>query len=576
MPTPKLHFSFWTIPLMALAACAQTQVKAPAAGDAKAETKAEARKPDLPKQDLTAQTLYQYLVGEMALQRGQPELAAEALLDLAKNTRDPRLAQRATEFAVHARQPGQAVEAAELWHSLDPESSQATQAAGALLLNSGHLNEARPYLEKVLAGKQDGHATGFLHLGQLLARQRDRAAVLELVRELAKPYPDSAEAHFAVAQAAWSADRRDESLMELGLAERLSPGWEMAALFHGQVLQRGSPGEALTFYSAFLGNHPAAKDVRLAYARLLVGEKQYHQARAQFQRVMQDAPNNAEVAFAIGLLAMEENDFESAETYLKQALANGYKDEDMVRYYLGQIAEERKHWEDAAKWYDSVGSGEHFLDARIRHAGLQAKQGKLGQARQSLQQTAAQNNQQRAQLIQAEAQLLREAKRYQDTYDLLDKGLEKLPNHPDLLYDHAMAAEKLDKLDVMEKDLRRLIQLKPDNAHAYNALGYTLAERGVRLDEARELVEKALSLTPDDPFIMDSLGWVYFRLGQHAKAIESLRQALKLRPDPEIAAHLGEVLWVQGQRDEARKVWRDALKQTPDNEALRDVMQKFK
>lgn len=571
MPTPKLRFSFWVIPL-ALAACAQTPVMVPVVSDTKTET----RKQDLPKHDLTSQMLYQYLVGEMALQRGQPALASEALLDLAKNTRDPRLAQRATEFAVHARQPDQAVEAAELWHSLDPESTQATQATAALLLNSGRLNEARPYLEKVLAGKEAGHATGFLHLGQLLARQRDRAAVLELVRELAKPYPDRAEAHFAVAQAAWSADRRDESLAELGLAERLSPGWENAALFRGQVLQRGSPAEALAFYATFLGDYPAAKDVRLAYARLLVGEKQYHQARAQFQRVMQDAPNNAEVAFAIGLLAMEENDFESAETYLKQALANGYKDEDMVRYYLGQVMEERKRWDDAAKWYDSVGSGEHYLDARIRHAGLQAKQGKLESARRLLRETAAPNNQQRAQLIQAEAQLLREAKRYQETYDLLGTGLEKLPNHPDLLYDHAMAAEKLDKLDVMEKDLRRLIQLKPDNAHAYNALGYTLAERGVRLDEARELVEKALALTPEDPFIMDSLGWVYFRLGQHAKAIEALRQAFRLRPDPEIAAHLGEVLWAEGLRDEARKVWRDALKQTPDNEALRDVMQKFK
>ncbi|MEN6584754.1 MAG: tetratricopeptide repeat protein, partial [Sulfuricella sp.] len=171
---------------------------------------------------------------------------------------------------------------------------------------------------------------------------------------------------------------------------------------------------------------------------------------------------------------------------------------------------------------------------------------------------------------------LREARMYQDAFDVLGKGMEKLPNNPELLYDHAMAAEKLDKLDVMEKDLRHLIQLKPDNAHAYNALGYTFAERGIRLPEARDLVEKAAALAPEDAFIMDSLGWVYFRLGQPAKALEILRHALELSHDPEIAAHLGEVLWSQGQHDEARSVWQSALKQSPENEALRNVMQKFK
>ncbi len=572
MSTLKLEYSLSIVSLLALVACAPTPAKVPP----RSETHAEAKKPVLPNQELSAQALYQYLVGEVALQRGQPQLAVEALLDLAKNTRDPRLAQRATETAVQARQAGQATEAAALWQALDPTSSQATQAAAALLLNGGRLNEARPYLEKIIAGADGDRASGFLHLNQMLSRQHDRVAVLELVQKLAGPYPESAEAHFAVAQAAWNASRRDEALAELEQVDRLRPGWEPAALFRGQMLQPLAPAQALEFYRTFLRDYPKSKEVRLTYARLLVSEKQYTQARAQFQRVMEDAPNNAEVSFAIGLLASQENDFEAAETYLRQALANGYKDEDMARFYLGQVAEERKHLDEAAAWYEKVGQGEHYLNARIRYAGLLAKQGKLDAARSHLQSVQPQNNQQRALLIQAEAQLLREAKRHEETFDLLARGLEKLPNHPDLLYDHAMAAERLDKLDVMEKDLRHLIQLKPDNAHAYNALGYSLAERGIRLEEARELVEKALSLAPDDPFIMDSLGWVHFRLGQHGKAVEYLRQALTLRPDPEIAAHLGQVLWAQGLHEEARKVWQSALKQAPESEALRDVMQKFK
>lgn len=572
MSTLKLEYSVSIAFLLALAACAPAPVKI----SPPIEPRVEAKKPALPNQELTAQALYQYLLGEVAMQRGQPQLAAEALLDLAKSTRDSRLAQRATETAILAREAGQATEAAALWQALDPASSHAIQAAAILLVSGGRLDEARPYLEKIVAGEGGERASGFLHLNQMLSRQHDRVAVLELVQKLAAPYPESVEAHFAVAQAAWNASRRDEALAELDLVDRLSPGWEPAALFRGQVLHQIAPVQALEFYRAFLRGYPKAKEVRLSYARLLVSEKQYTQARVQFQRVLEDAPNNAEVSFAIGLIALQENDFEAADTYLRQALASGYKDEDVVRYYLGQVAEERKRLEEAAVWYESVGQGEHYLNARIRYAGLLAKQGKLDDARRYLQGVQPQNNQQRALLIQAEAQLLREAKRHQETFDLLTSGLEKLPNHPDLLYDRAMAAEKLDKLDVVEKDLRHLIQLKPDNAHAYNALGYSLAERGIRLEEARELVEKALSLAPDDPYIMDSVGWVYFRLGQLGKAAETLRQALALRPDPEISSHLGQVLWAQGQHEEARKVWTSALKLAPESEVLRDVMQKFK
>lgn len=574
MPTLKPEHILLTASLLALSACAPTPLKVPL--NVAPPPAAEKKKPTLPNQELNAQTLYQYLVGEVALQRSQPELAAEALLDLAKNSRDPRLAKRATETAIQGRQISQAIEAAMLWQSLDPDSLQANQAAAALLLNNGRLSDARPYLEKIIADGGEGRATGLLHLNQMLARQSNRQAVLELVRALVKPYPEIAEAHIAIAQAAWSAGNRDETLAELSQAENLRPGWETAALFRGLVLQQTSVADALAFYKTFLHEYPKAKDVRLAYARLLVSEKQYRLARAEFQRVVDDAPDNPDVNFAIGLLAMQEDDFESADSHLRQALGGGYKDGNAVRLYLGQVAEERKRFDEAAKWYDSVEQGDLYINARIRHAGLSAKQGKMDEARLQLQQTQTSNNQQRALLIQAEAQLLREEKKYQEAFDVLGRGLEKLPNHAELLYDHAMAAEKLDKLDVMEKDLRHVFQLKPDNAHAYNALGYTFAERGIRLPEALELVEKATALAPQDPFIMDSLGWVYFRLGQHAKALETLRRALELSPDPEIAAHLGEVLWTLGQHDEARATWRSALKRAPENEALLNAMQKFK
>jgi tetratricopeptide (TPR) repeat protein len=574
MPTLKLISVLLTSSLLALSACTPLQARPPAAAEEKSQ--AEEKKPALPNQELTAQSLYQYLVGEVALQRGQPELAAEALLDLAKQTRDPRLAKRATETAIMGRQATQAGDAATLWQSLDPDSPQATQAAAALLVNSGRLSEARPYLEKLISAEGESRASAFLHLNQMLSRQRDREAVLTLVQELAKPYPESAEAHFAIAQAAWSAGKRQEAVTELRHADRLRPGWEPAALFQGQALQQVSVGDALEFYRAFLRDYPKASEVRLAYARLLVSEKAYPQARAEFEQVLENTPNNAELSFAVGLLALQASDLAAADTYLRQALAAGHKDTDLVHFYLGQIAEERKQLKQAAEWFARVGPGEHYLNAQIRYAGILAKQGKLDEARQHLQQTLPQNIAQRALLIQAEAQLLREAKRHQEAFEVLGKGLEKLPNQPELLYDHAMAAEKLDLLEVMEKDLRLLIRIKPDNAHAYNALGYTFAERGIRLEEARQLTEKALSLAPNDPLIMDSLGWAHFRLGEHDKAAEWLKKAYGLRQDPEIAAHLGEVLWTQGLHDEARKVWQSALKLAPENDVLINVMQKFK
>ncbi|MBI3069580.1 MAG: tetratricopeptide repeat protein, partial [Betaproteobacteria bacterium] len=262
-------------------------------------------------------------------------------------------------------------------------------------------------------------------------------------------------------------------------------------------------------------------------------------------------------------------------TQLKRTLEMGYKDPDAVRYYLGQVNEERKRFDDALTWYGEVAGGEQYVAAHARYAGILAKQGRLGDARAHLQQVAARDIQQRVQLTQAEAQLLRDAAAYREAFELLGHALEKTPNSPELLYDHAMAAEKVDRLDVLEANLRKLIEMRPTNAHAYNALGYTLADRNERLEEARGLIAKALELAPDDPFIMDSMGWVLYRMGNIKEGLDYLQRAYALRPDPEIAAHLGEVLWMQGRREEARKIWADSLKDHPRNEVLENTIKRL-
>jgi tetratricopeptide (TPR) repeat protein len=260
---------------------------------------------------------------------------------------------------------------------------------------------------------------------------------------------------------------------------------------------------------------------------------------------------------------------------LKRVLELNYKDPDSVRYHLGQINEERKLYDEAARWYLAVEGGEQFVMAHARYAFMLARQDRVAEARAHLRGLQPQNQAQRVQIVQAEAQLMREAKAYRESFDILKTALDTDADNPDLLYDIAMAAEKLDRIDVVETSLRRLIALKPDHAQAYNALGYTLADRTDRLTEARDYIEKALKLSPEDPFILDSMGWVQYRLGNHAEGLQYLQRAFDQRPDPEIAAHLGEVLWVKGDKGEAEKVWRDSLRDNPGNEELQKVIKKF-
>jgi tetratricopeptide (TPR) repeat protein len=339
--------------------------------------------------------------------------------------------------------------------------------------------------------------------------------------------------------------------------------------------QRESNTKAIEYLRGFLQAYPKAREVRANYARLLINNKQLKEARAEYQVLLDDQPNNADIAVTIGLLSLQMSDFATAEKWLKRALELKYRDPDAVRFYLGQVAEETKRYDEAMKYYVSVQAGEQFVPAQARYAFLLGRQNKLAEAREYLQNVRTASDEQRALLIQAEAQLLREAKNYQESYDLLNQALEKQPENLDLLYDSAMAAEKLDRIDVVETNLRRLITLKPDHAQAYNALGYTLADRTDRLKEAKGYIEKALKLSPDDPFILDSMGWVLYRLGDQKEALGYLQRAYSLRPDPEIAAHIGEVMWTRGQQQDAEKIWRDASRDNPDNEMLQATMKRF-
>jgi len=529
----------------------------------------------LPSEELTEPILYELLVGEIAMQRGNPELAAKTYVDLAKRTRDPRVARRALEIANYAHMPELALAAAKLWHEAEPDSVPALQMVTVYLAAVRRVDEAEPYLKQLLTSSETEPENVFMQVNRLLAADPDKAANLRLVRKLAAGYPDLPNAHFAVAQAAAAADDEQLALREIRRAAELRPDWAVAAGFEAQILQRKSPEKAAERLARYLDKYPEQNDVRMTYARLLVSEKRYAQARQQFEKLLAANPDNTEDIYAVGLLALQLKDYATAEASMKRLLALDYRDPDGARYILGQIEEAQKRWAQAIAWYEQIHSGNHFLPSRLRAAQAMAREGKLDAARVYLHAVKVNSKQDEVQLIIAEAQLLRDSGDSGGAFALLGRALDKDPDQPELLYDQALTAEKLGRYDVLEQSLRKVIKLQPDHAHAYNALGYSLADRNLRLPEARKLIEKALQLRPEDGFIIDSMGWVLYRQGDLAEAETYLRRAYGDQRDAEIAAHLGEVLWVEGKREEARRVWDEALKDHPENETLRKTVRRF-
>src|SRR5713226_7317668 len=443
-----------------IAGCAANPPQPPAAGEETqdesdadapaAEPHAGAAEPEdrsaLPKQELDKDLLYEFLLAEIAGQRGNTALSAQAYVDLAKRTRDPRIARRATEVALYARMNNAAIDAATLWHETEPGSTRPLQALAGLLVAAGRYDEALPNLKKLLTGAANDPANGFTQLTRTLANAQDKQAALKLVRSLAADYPTLAEAHFAVARAAVNAGDERVALEETRKAGQLRPDWEAAVLLEAQLLQKASADQAASLLGGYLKKYPAARETRLAYARLLVAQKRFGEARAEFQKLMAGIPDSTDAAFAVALLSLQLKDYDAAEKYLRSLIESPYRDKDGVRLYLGQVAEERKNLPEALRWYGEVGEGEQYVQAQIRYGQVLARQGKLDEARVRLQQAAAKNGDQRVQLILAEAQLLRDANQPKTAFDLVGQALDRVPNNPELLYDYAMLAEKIERV----------------------------------------------------------------------------------------------------------------------------------
>lgn len=580
-----------------LSACATGETgstKAPQAGADMTQTQANATRiprryhlpgtqagpgESLPSVALTPDVMFRYLSAEIADQRGDWEYAFVNMLQSARETGDPRLARRAAEIAITAKQKDEALAAIKLWREIAPHSEDAIQLQLGMALMEGDFADAKPILEERLkAAPPPLLPATILQVQRLIGRTGDKAAALKLLDEVLAPYGKLQETHLALAQAAHGAGDSARAVREAHEALAMAPKSELAVLTLAQV--QPDKSAATRTLADYLKANPKSREVRLAYARFLVEDKRFDAARAEFSILLKEQPGDLTVLYAMGLLSAQHNDLKAAEKYLAayvQGLStqpDEERDPTQALLILSQISEQRGDTAAALKWLEQVppAAPQSWLLAQIKRAQLMAKSGDLEGARRVLHEAKSEDKEEALQLIVAEAQLLREANRPQEGMDLLDAALKSYPDNVDLLYDHAMMAEKLNRLDVMEASLRRIIELDPKNQNAYNALGYSLAERNQRLDEAQALVEKAHALAPEDPFIIDSLGWVQFRRGNLKEAESLLRRAYRMRPDPEIAAHLGEVLWALGQRDDARKLWREASVKDPKNDTLKSTL----
>lgn len=523
----------------------------------------------------SSELLYRLLVAEIAGQRGNLNIATEEYLNAANISKNPSVAERATRIASFARNDKQALAAAERWVALAPKNLDARQSLALLYLREKRVDDALAQLNKVQEQTKDTEFEGFTRIAGLLSRESDIDAVFQVMDKLVAQHDKNVNAYYAYSSLALQLEKLDKALQAVDKALVIDPGHDPSSVLRATVLMaQGKADEALASMAQVVTAHPKSKKHIMSYARLLAEAKRYNQAREQFEKLLKSSPEDPELLYALALLSMEAKQLDLAENYFKRVLKTG-KRLDETHFYLGAIAEDRRRYDQAVQWFAKVSHGERQIDARIRIAGLMGKKGDVEAARRLLYQMQSDDPELAVRLYIAEADILRHAKRYKDAMEVLNNALQQIPDNNDIYYARSLLAEKLDRLDIVEADLKRVLANEPDNAHALNALGYTLADRTTRYQEALQYIKRAIDISPDQPAFVDSMGWVQYRLGNLEEAERYLRRAYELDQDAEIAAHLGEVLWNKGNKKEAKDIWNRALKIDPENDILIEVMQRF-
>lgn len=550
-----------------------------ATSDVQAETEAAApgtveAQPVYPAQILTDDMVFDILLAEIAGQRGVYDVAVEHYLEAAIASQDPRVAERAVQVASYARQYDVAFLAARRWVALDPDNLEARKALTALALQAGDLDEVVTQMDYLL-GVSDNPEVGFRTATAVLARHADKQAALQATQQLVDRYPGNPYAWMALCRIAVLAEQLDTGLAAADQALVLRPGMPAATILKAQVLVRLelNPEATRVLHDAVQGA-PENTDLRFAYGRMLLDEEDLEGAREQFARVVELDPEYLGGLYSLALLELETRQYKAGEKHLKQLLKQKPHNQNAY-YYLGYAAYEQGDSAAALDWYLKVESGDYWNQALLRAAQIMADAGDIKGMRDHMRLLRQKNPDQAVDLYLIEGQVLTDASLHEEAYNLYAAALEYSPQHDDLLYAHALAAEKLGKLEVTEAGLHKILARDPDNVRALNALGYTLADRTERHEEALTYISKAYLQKPDDPAIMDSMGWVHFRLGDLEKARFYMQQAWEKLQDGEIGAHFGEVLWVSGEHEKARRIWEASREITPDNPVLLEVLHRL-
>jgi tetratricopeptide (TPR) repeat protein len=534
---------------------------------------------NLPKVALTKDLLFRLMKAELEAKAGQWQGPYVTMMSAAQQTRDPRLAQRAAEIALAAKRNDEAQAALGLWRELAPDSDDAFQYYVGLAVLSDRIDEVENLFRRRL--QEAAPATRgmvLFQVQQFLGRARNREQAGKAIERLLAPYLDTAEARVVLAQNAAARNAAAEAQEHARRALAIKPDSEVALLTLAQVLTDQEEIQGLL--AGFIARNPHAREARTAYARVLVGQNSYPEARRQFETLLANDPDDLNTLYALGVVTMQGGDAAGAEKHFRRFLEvleqdpEDERDPGKVLVVLAQLAEQRGELAEAERLLDRVGQDDRdtWFGAQLKRGQLMAKGGDVAGAQRFLEELKPVEPSAQAQLLMVRAQVLRDAGRVTDAYALMQDGARRFSSNPELLYDYALMAEKQGDLEVMESTLRAVIAQAPDNHHAYNALGYSFADRNVRLDEARTLIAKALEMAPNDPFIMDSMGWVEYRLGNLDAAEKHLRRAYEIRNDVEIAVHLGEVLWKKGMKSDAQKLLRQARAKDPKNDTLKSTL----
>ncbi len=574
--------------------------------------RAQSAEPPPANSAMDAPLFNQLLVAEMALNGGDPGSAYQLMLDAARRSGDDGLFRRAADIALQARAGDQALAATQAWRQASPDSLDAIRMQMQIQLMLNRPDGLGESMQALLALTPEADRPGLIMaLPRLMQRAADPKSVATVFETTLKPYRQASAtqvpARVATGRAWLEAHEPDRALDLAREAHTLEPAAPGPVLLAMELMRERPAAEDLV--RDYLGQGTAEPALRLTYVRLLTGGQRYEDAVHQLQIASKQQPELAPVFLSLGALELELKHPKEGEAALLRYIslvqaqnagsvtmaasatptmadgspeADGDEDEDapakpeqgLVQAWLmlAQTAEQRGDYPAAEGWLNKIEDPQRALEVQSRRASMLVRQGKLQQARELIRKVPERRaDDARAKLV-AEAGVLREARQWREAFDVLADASARFSDDPDLLYEQAMMAEKIERMDEMERLLRRVIQLKPENAHAHNALGYSLADRSQRLPEARELIKRALELSPGDPFITDSLGWVEYRLDNRDEALRLLRGAYSARPDVEIAAHLGEVLWQSGQRDEARRVFNDAKGRDSTNDVLNETL----